>query len=458
MWAMGTVGDAAPDPLVGPYWLQANDEYGNLTPYGGVSLCTDSQGNVYITNTYTEYIFQPSFQFIDTPILRKVDRNGQLIWEKKLSGRGRNSFAAFNEVTQELMFAASVDATTTDPQGAVVLALDPTNGNVVWQTNIQTSTGCGASTISVDSSGNTWFLGWSNKPNVQYRRDAIAARWSPTKALLWAKAFNSSGDYDDARIVATRFDEDENLQCAISSGGNDWKRLFKLSPQGVPSSSLSATTSVSRWLYDMVLGLDGDVYTTWSEYPSTIIARYTPSGTLVWSKIVVSSNNIWLAERSLSVDLQGNIYVAMSDGPSEDWSKVLKLSATGELLWTRRLFQSWYGDPNEGYGSQKPITAITVDDANNLLLAAMNTDSLLVKVAADGSHTFSGQNPAYGPPITYDDLPGVSLAPDSSAVALGTVSYENVVELTYVTFTIDGLPSFSLSAVAPATDWTTVSV
>jgi hypothetical protein len=175
---------------------------------------------------------------------------------------------------------------------------------LLWKKQLGTSTSDVSYGVATDSQGNVFISGYtagvlagSNKGDA----DAWVAKYSPEGTLLWTKQLGSSRS-DDSYGVAT------------DSQGN----VF-----------ISGTTTGA------LAGSNKGYYDAW-------VAKYSPEGTLLWTKQLGTST--YDASYDVATDSQGNVFISgdtagalaeSNKGSDDAW--VAKFSPEGTLRWRKQL-------------------------------------------------------------------------------------------------------------------------
>jgi hypothetical protein len=197
--------------------------------------------------------------------------------------------------------------------------------------------------------------------------DVFLAKYDPTGRHLWSKRAGDSSDQACASVVV---DSNESVIITGHMGGT-----ANFGGQ-MPLSSAGAL----------------DVF----------VAKYEPSGALLWNKRFGDGLSQW--GRGLAVDLDDNLLVSggfegdldfgggaiTSTGPSDAF--VVKLDADGEHVWTRHFGGS--GSATTYNLVSDPDGAVlvvgwfsgTMDFGGGARTSAGNTDVFVVKLDADGQH------------------------------------------------------------------------
>lgn len=268
---------------------------------------TDANGN---SMTYTvAYSTNPA-----TP------GNNTANWGSTFGGSGNDTFVD-TAATSDGGFVALVQSNSTDGSMSALAGDSATpipvlikynrNGKIAWQKAISSDKGIVATGLAVDSEGNIAVSGYTKSGNL---------------------GFTNAGDYD---AVLFKYNKKGELQWTQSFGGNRTDG-FEAVAAGPDGSFTVVGYSASSDGTGTPLGFT-------SARGASIVVRYASDGTLVFMQSVGSTGD---SLKNLVVDGDGNIY-AVGNFSARDQYKlftsfgradagVVKLSSSGEILWTRQ--------------------------------------------------------------------------------------------------------------------------
>ena len=184
----------------------------------------------------------------------------------------------------------------------------------------------------------------------------------------------------------------------------------------------------------------GGPLTSASGHPSMFVAKYSSSGTPVWSRAVSGSGGSVPA--AIAVDGNGDVLVtgsfagtadfgggALTSTGTADIFLAKYASATGAYLWAQR-----FGDiANSGFGITAHGNGVAVDSSNNVLLtgsfqgvvnfggsnlsdSSLTTDVFVVKFNAAGVHQWSKNFPN----TALDSGQAIAVDPSGNVAITGT--------------------------------------
>ncbi|HEY9824139.1 MAG TPA: SBBP repeat-containing protein [Stenomitos sp.] len=299
-------------------------------------VATDSKGNVLITG-YTEGSVGGTNKGFTDAWVAKYGPGGALQWKQQLGSSVNDySYGIATDSKGNVFITGSTDGalggTSKGFRDAWVAKYSP-GGTLLWTKQLGTSEYEESRGVATDSKGNVLItgytegsLGGTNKTGA----DAWVAKYSPGGFLKWKRQLGSS-------------DNESSLGVATDSKGN----IFI---SGYTGGSLGGT---NRGSYD-----------AW-------VAKYSPGGFLKWKRQLGSS--AYEESRGVTTDSNGNVFIAgrtdgalrgTSNGSIDAW--VAKYSPGGTLLWTKQLGTSEYDDSRD----------VATDSKGNVFIAGYTEGSL----------------------------------------------------------------------------------
>lgn len=294
---------------------------------------------------------------------------------------------------------------TSSNQSAYLTKLD-SSGNDIWVVAplVGPKSGCGATSVATDNSGNVYICG-NFTGTVQFGSYNLSAsrawysvylaKYSPTGTLLWAKqGIASYSNYlaDDANSVATdasgnvfvtgyfgsdtiRFGSYEvvnpygrssyQLDVFIvkydSSGNALWAAQGNLPSNGCNAQGNSVFTDNSGNAY--ITGQFGNAIFFGSHNllalnnTSPFLVKYSPSGNVIWATEGTISGGLGVMDygNGVTTDKGNNIYITgyfqdslqfgstKLNSPSQNSAFLTKYDSNGHVLWVEQSSQGWEG-------------------------------------------------------------------------------------------------------------------
>jgi hypothetical protein len=298
----------------------------------GKNIAVDSSSNSYITG---EFLGSVTFDNITLTsngdydaFIAKYDAFGNVLWARQSGGTGLEvgrgiavdgSGNCF--ITGYFNGTAVFDSTTLTSSGAydVYIAKYDANGNFQWANKAGSSGEDFARNVAIDGNGNSYITGTfkgiasfgSTTLTSSGLEDLFIAKYDASGNVLWAK--RAGGTNKDA---ANGIDVDASGNSAVS-GEFQGTATFG-------STMLTSTNSL----------------------PDIFIARYDPSGNVLWALSAGGSANDF--GRNIAVDGSGNSYVTGEFEGSASFGNttlstsggvdifIAKYDAAGNALWAQR--------------------------------------------------------------------------------------------------------------------------
>lgn len=223
------------------------------------------------------------------------------------------------------------------------------SGDTAWVRRFNGADTCDfARSVAVDEQGNVYVTGYSATSGAVYRW--VTIKYDSTGQQLWLKDFTAPGG-NTALAAKVALDDAGNAYVAGSTSGVDTSLDYTL----VKYSSAGDTLWARRYdgpgsLRDSLIALfvdsAGNAYVTGYSFSlaqatqedfATI--KYRPNGDTAWVRRYDGPGNFYDLGTCLTVDLQGNVYVAGNSIGSPvfqwDWATI-KYDSVGNELWVGR--------------------------------------------------------------------------------------------------------------------------
>jgi hypothetical protein len=250
----------------------------------GFDIAMDESGNIYITGY--------SFATWGTPLnahagstdvfVAKLDNNGNLLWNTFLGCSSADSGESITVTNTGTIYVTGLSPATwgtplnpyTGSDDAFVAKLD-TNGGLVWNTFLGSSSGDLGYGIALDGSENVFVTGssyatWGTPINAHAGdNDVFVAKLSSAGALTWNTFLGSSS-------------ADMGYGITIDFGGSAIVTGFSNATWGTPLNPYTGSDDV-------------------------FVAKIEPDGVLIWNTFMGGSQNDY--GRGVATDPAGNIYV-----------------------------------------------------------------------------------------------------------------------------------------------------
>lgn len=339
----------------------------------GKSICTDINGNVYVTGNYIgSHITIESTTLTNSNsstrdiFIAKFDSNGNLLWAKNEGASGDDYSQSISSDSNGNVFITgyffstfisfgSVFLFNTDNTGNtsdIFITKYDANGNVLWSKKANGTYYDVSKSIRVDNNGNAYITGF-------FRSGQIA--FGPINLI------NSHGTDSDVFLV--KYDSNGNVLWANSAGYSSGPCCsFNDEGTGVAVDALGNVYISGRFGSP---GINFGSITLYS--PGVFIAKYDPNGNVLWAKRGGKPSGASIGggyATGISVDNNNNVYVTGYYSEYFEFGSisinyassidvyVFKCDANGNDLWAK---VSGGSDTDYGFG-------ITNDNYGNVYL------------------------------------------------------------------------------------------
>jgi len=201
------------------------------------------------------------------------------------------------------------------------------------------------SCLGLDAAGNVYVAGRTTRTStgddyieVKFAAASGRADW----AYRYAGPGGASHGVDLVQGIAVDHKGDSYMTGISDNGdGNSSIATVKLTPAGHKVWVRRLNRGVSSEGHDLALGKNGDLYLVGNTFSGglsgtdTLLARYSPNGTLRWTRLLSIDQADDL--QSMVIDNKGSVLAlgVSSDGASQEL--VYKWSAAGDLKWVKTL-------------------------------------------------------------------------------------------------------------------------
>ncbi len=299
----------------------------------GTSVVIDDNDNIYLAGNFSGNITIGSTTFSESlgndAFVAKLNNSGDVIWaiqlnsdiivNRPLLALDPSGYPYLTGAFKGVTAFGSIDLTSADADEDIFIAkFDPSTGNTVWAKQFGGEKVQSGTSLSINSSGDVYFAGCFFDSSAfgditlvaSGGLDAYVGKMNSSGEIVWIKQI-SGPDWENA--ISIDLDFEGNCYVAGYFGGTT----------SFNSTQLSATG--------------------WEDM---FIAKYTPTGEVLWVKQAGSSSNCSNA-RSVKTDDTGNIYVTgYFTGPtffdntlmtSNDRDVfVAKYDTDGDILWVKK--------------------------------------------------------------------------------------------------------------------------
>ncbi len=305
-------------------WVRRYDGPGHGDDWA-TALAVDSAGNVYVAGVSAADTGSVNLDFVTL----KYRPNGDTAWVR------RRDFGGNDAPTGLVVDAGGNVYVTGEGNGQLATIAYDSTGRVRWNKLYGNQAYAGGA--GMDGQGNVLICG----SVLRASRDCVTAKYLPNGDTAWVRYHNWRGDSDAGDVLA-------------------------LSPQD--------EVCVVGYCADTAPG------------GNMLIVKYGPTGDQLWSTIYDGPQHGSDWPSDVAVDREGNVIVTgVSDsgyGTELDYMTI-KLSPTGETLWTRRYNGTGNGrDVANGVATDTPGNVYVTGYAR---FAGVDDDLLTIKYAPNGS-------------------------------------------------------------------------
>lgn len=314
----------------------------------GVSIATDSIGNVFVAGWFTSYSItfgnttlinngysatDPSQPTIGDIFIVKYDPNGNVLWAKSAGGTlndepgsivtdgNGNAYVTGYFYSPSITFGETTFTNAGTTGSDLFIVKYDANGNVIWAESAGGSGSDFGSGIAKDGSGNVYVTGYFNSPSISFGETTLT----------------NAGNYN---LFIVKFDANGNPIWATSAGGSkiDYSRGVATDGSGnVYITGLFSSSSITFGTTTLI--------NTSSGYADMFIVKYNSSGNVLWANR--AGGNLNDQSFGIATDVSGNVFVTGTSGSSSITfgnitlnltSAVLfivKYNASGNALWAK---------------------------------------------------------------------------------------------------------------------------
>ena len=368
-----------------PYQLQWVIQPGTNSWDASNSVATDNSGNIYIAGATWGDLGGPKVGDEDA-FLAKYDASGALLWirQRGTSEYDEGTCVAIDDFGNAYICGrtyGSLAGTSKGKSDAFLIKYD-SSGTVLWEQQLGTTSWERAFAVAVDCLGNAYITGSTQgdlgAPN-EGSQDAFIAKYNSYGAILWTRQLGTSENEDSYAIAVDSscnvyitgrtgdlIDEDAFLVKYDTSGTLLWAEILR-----TDSLDISRSVAVDSLGNVYISGrTTGNLGCEHEGFQDPFLAKYDPSGTLLWIRQPVISDDDWCF--SVAIDNADNIYISgfKNDGlgtsHNGDDAFIAKYDSSGTLLWTQELRTDTC---DQSY-------SVAVDDFNNVYISGITNGDL----------------------------------------------------------------------------------
>jgi uncharacterized delta-60 repeat protein len=288
----------------------------------------------------------------------KFDSNGDTVWVRRYNGPS-NGYDNADDLQIDALGNVYVTGTSWDDASFddyLTLKYSP-SGEMLWVRRYDGTGGYDdvARALHVDTDGNVYVTGrsWGTGSD----RDYATLKYNTDGDLLWVRRYQDPGTLNhDAAAVDVDVDEAGNVYVTGYSGDDGARVDYATVKYNTNGDELwvrryDGSAGTNDHAFAIAVDPTGDVFVTGEANGSgteqdIVTIKYHPNGDTAWTRIYNGPANGAETASALSVDEDGNVYVAGGSAGSggDDWDYVTaEYGSDGEERWVAR-----YNGPNDG--------------------------------------------------------------------------------------------------------------
>ncbi|NUQ23123.1 MAG: SBBP repeat-containing protein [Saprospiraceae bacterium] len=353
--------------------LQWIRQIGGTNSESGYGIFVDAGGFVYVVGHFTGTVdFDPGLGIFNMTttgqdvFVQKMDNAGNFVWAKQIGGAATVSIISETIVVDgsgNIYIGGDYNGTTDFDPGPGVFSLTGSNSFV----------------CKLDGSGGlVWVKEFDSGGSIAKKCHALTL--DPSGNIYATGYFSVPVDFDPGAAVftLTPVGIEDVFICKLDNAGNFIYALQIAGPQGEEARAIAADAAGNINITGHFVGtMDCDpgagVFNLIASNPSPFIAKYNPSGSLIWAKSYNSTNTSF--GHSIVLDAQGNILTTGRFSGSIDFDPgvgiynitaigildgfIAKLGPNGDFMWAKALHSTQAALGN----------AIALDGQNNVYTA-----------------------------------------------------------------------------------------
>jgi uncharacterized delta-60 repeat protein len=389
-------------------------------------IALDRFGNAYVTGSSDNGPFEYDF------LTLKYDPSGKQLWTARYNGEGNGDDYA-TAISVDSAGNVYVIGTSATPHALTYLVAIKynTDGTEQWaiRLNDRNAYGSHPSALVVDPFGNVYITGW----NSGWESDCLTVKYNSDGVEQWRAHYGN--DFVNAASDLAVYHDGSVLVAGISynqdRSGDDIV-IIKYNASGLEQWTARYDGPAHSEDFPIAISLDafGNVYVKGTSFGNDGVyhplIKYNPAGAEQWVARLGPGAGSPGTNSALAIDDAGNIYVAAAEVQGYDYTTI-KYDTNGAMQWTAR-----YDSPYDF----SAVSGLALDHAGNVLVTGFTEgdgtedDYTTVKYDANGVQQWVARY--NGPKNDYDNATGLAIDGDNNIFVTGG-SYAADTGLDYAT-------------------------
>jgi hypothetical protein len=321
-------------------------------------VCTDANGNVYVTGDFVSPAFVISTDTLinsgsEDVIIAKYDSSGNVIWAHSAGGSGGAYGSAVSADAHGSVYVTgsfyipgiTFGSTTLTNSGSgsnVFTVKYDAGGNVIWAKSSNGSSSSVGTSVSTDPNSNVFISGYFSGGTVIFGSNTLTNIGSSNSADFFIAKYDSSGNVSWAQSsTGTGNAQDNNYSVCTDASGNAY----------------------ATGIYENNVIVFGNDTVSNTAFYSAYIVKYSPSGQVLWAR--GPGGGDYNEGLSVAADAAGNVYLA----GAVDTAIIFGTDTLATSDEAANIFVAKYN------ASGTPVWAISVGGADNTGPNSINTDA-----------------------------------------------------------------------------------
>jgi len=370
-----------------PYEVEWIAQIGTTEDDYSRSVAVDASGNVYLSGTTEGDLGGPSAGGSDA-FLTKFDPDGGELWTTQIGSSSNDSSSSvavdkWGNIYIGGTTGGNLGGTNAGSRDAFLSKFD-SDGNVLWKTQIGTSSPDVCTSVAVDNSGNAFVSGWIQGTiygRNPWEDDAFLSKFDPDGNKVRTIRISSADSFDHGKCVTV--DASQNVYFGGSTKGDLGGRnsgffdafLIKFGSNGGEDWRTQFGTSTWDHIWSVAVDASGNAYVSGytggdlsgphaGGYDDAFLSKFDSGGNQLWTKQIGTRGSD--VSQSVAVDASGNAYIGGWTGGDLGGSSagsydafLWKFDPDGNEVWTTQI----------GTSSEDRSYSVVLDASGNVYIS-----------------------------------------------------------------------------------------